>query len=1016
MTSSTFFKAAFLFCAFCLSHILSAQDIKPIKGKWNAGDARDYVGFWKLSQKKGYLDGSGNGTITGITTVLGNAGDVPVTLNYQGDSREEIATYRPSTREMNYFADYSQSGSISYIRAVGNPNDQVITGDWNGDGVDGYALYRPSTRELWYYQNIDSPQPLTSFSVGNPGDIPIAGNWDGLNGDGYALYRPSTRQIIFYQNYNDTQPFTTWGVGNSGDVVIAGDWDGNGTDGIALFRQSSSTDYQFWLYPTIGASPTQSIFFSDTGYASDVTGGRQFFYAQKVPHVDVSGNYRETYDPNLSFVPKGLYHVPQSAYSEVYGAGFNLAFLYPLHYPLDTEGKAKLDATGNKLKIIPYLETTLELNTPFIGKFTGTADLPGVAAPDNSTPLIYYDSNGDNVPDVQFKVGNGHDLPITGDWNGDGKDEYALFRLDKGQILTPQIVYYPDMSTNSLTTISTGDVNDKKIMTGNWDGVGGDGYALYDPNTRRLSYYQNYDDTQWFYRVTLSAADAEDIIFPGDWNGDGRDGYAIYKPALRKFFFYQDYNSTAYIYSQVFGNPGDIPVAGDWDGDGVDGFGVFRSDDVRSRNEIWYYNTLGNTLHSMIFGNPLIENLPKKYCFGIYMGEEYSGRAEAERQTKFTYLSHAYAAYNKPDNSEVMFHVDDHYMDPTDPAANTWWKTFTKMGEAMGHDVYPVQRSATEPSAAAVKSIAAIAKTVEQARIEGNDMLPNWFVAQAFRQTLTNYDFFMPTPEQYKGMVYTGLVHGATGILTFMYADPAFADVGGISSTVNVPVWNKAQAVNQEIDQLKPYLLNVTSPALYNIATNVVPSYESLPIRSVLKLVNGYYVLITVNVTAQPLNAIIQLTTGVAPSDRVVERMFEGTTTQTLAGAINDSYGAFGVHVYKFKAPSGGFGGGRLRPQEEAPAVAKTEKETELLKVYPVPSKGSVNFDIGDVPDAEVTLVLYDGKGQVVKTFHESDPAHKRLLWEGTTDRGDAAQPGIYFYKLSGTSRVIGSGKFILIH
>ncbi len=1011
MTSSTFFKAAFLFCAFCLSHILSAQDIKPIKGKWNAGDARDYVGFWKLSQKKGYLDGSGNGTISGITAVLGFGGDMPLTLNYQGDARDEFALYSPSTRKLVFFQDYSRSTSESYSRVVGNSGDLVITGDWNGDGVDGFAIYDPPTRQLSYFQNIDSPQAFASVVVGSAGDIPLAGNWDGLNGDGFALYTPSTRQIWFFQSFNDTHPFTSRTVGNTGDMITAGDWDGNGTDGIAVFQQPTATGYQFWLFNDISGPATQSIAYADGGYASDISAGRRFFYATQVPHVDVDGNYRTTYSPTLSFFPKALYSVPSSEFGTAYDAGYNLAFVWRTNFVLTPSDKAALDATGNKLKAILYLSASGGI--PLVGKFTGTHDLPGIGSDDGSK-VIYYDSNGDDVPDTQFATGNSTDVPFIGDWNGDGIDEFALFQKTSG----PVIQFFSNMS--GIATLGTPFKNGKStdnIVSGNWDGLSGDGYALYDPTSRFITFYQNYNDTQ--YLSTGTAGQSGDIIFSGDWDGDGKDGYALYRPSTREFFFYQTYNSNTYFLTKTFGNSGDIPVSGDWDGDGKDGFGIYRTDELRSRHEFWYYNDVNNTtaanLRSTTFGHPQFENVPTKYAFGIYAFDEPT--KEESWQQNYDYLTSVYSTFSaKPG---LIFHVDIPYVGSYDPNYNYWWRRFAVLGEVTAHDDYPVSsRGPGSPtSTETVLSVGSIAETVDYARFETNEGKPNWFVPQAFENPTSDpYKFYKPTPEQYKAMVYTGLIHGATGILAFMHDDPRFGSLRGISPTINADLWNETKTVNQEIDVLKPYLLNVTSPALYSIYADVVPSYESLPIRSLLKLVNGYYVLITVNMTKQPVKAIIQLPTGVAPSDRVVERLFEGTTTKTLAGAINDAYGAFGVHVYKFKAPSGGFGGGRLRPQEEAPAVAKTEKGTDVVKVYPVPSKGLINFDIGDVPDSEATLVLYDGKGQVVKTFHENNPAHKRLLWEGTTDHGDASQPGIYFYKLNGNGRVIGSGKFILIH
>ena len=981
-----------------------AQDLLPVKGKWNIADNKEYVGVWKKSHRRGYLDGKGDGTVSGVTTILGNTGDVPVNLNFTGDKREEFALYRPTTRELIFYSDYTQSNSISLTRVVGNTGDKIMTGDWNGDGIDGFALYRPSTREIIYYQNYNSSSSFLTMSTGNPGDVPIVGNWDGVNGDSYALYRPSTREIWFFQNYNDTQPNNRIEIGNPGDTVLPGDWDGNGTDGVGVFRQpgAGSSTYQFWLYNTIGGSPTQSIFWTDVAsYVKDVSAGRKFFYAQKVPHVDKDGNYRTTYDAGLSFVPKGLYNVPPSQFSSVYAAGYNLAFVWPNYYPLSQTDKNVLDATGNNLKTIPYLTTPGGI--PFVGKFTGGRDLPGIASNDGSR-LIYIDSNGDDMPDRQFTTGDPEDVPSVGDWNGDGTDEFALYKPSYRQI-----VYFNSVtSPAAIQTIETGNPGDQPVF-GNWDGIGGDGYALYRPSTRQIWYFQNSGDTQPINMITVG--NTGDKIIVGDWDGDGKDGFATYRPSTREFIFYQQYNSTTPFLTQAMGNPGDIPVSADWDGDGKDGYGVYQTDALQKQHQFWYYNNVTSNanpdLRSITFGNPLFESSTKKYFFGVYAADEPAGR-NTEWQQNYDYLTAVYAAYSGV-NSQVVFHVDIPYVSLQSNADyNYWWKRFAKLGEATAHDDYPI-----DSLASLNKTISSIALTIENARLETSENKPNWFVPQAFEDiTGTDFKFYKPTADQYKAMVYTALVHGATGVLTFAYDDPIFAPLKGISPSSYPDLWNKAKDVNLELDALKPHLLSVTHPSPYNIYTNLMPAYEQAPIRSVLKLMNGYYILMTVNVTKENLNAIIQLPASIAPLNGNVERLFENTTTKIVAGAINDTYTGFGVHIYRFALPGTGGGG--------QPAVAEVSEnsitsESEVLGVYPVPSKGSINFKLGNIPDKSIRLSVYDGRGNVVKIFNEQNPANKTISWDGVGDNSDRIKPGFYLYKLAGDAKTGKMGKFIVI-
>ena len=78
------------------------------------------------------------------------------------------------------------------------------------------------------------------------------------------------------------------------------------------------------------------------------------------------------------------------------------------------------------------------------------------------------------------------DLPVAGDWNGDGKDKIGVFRPDTG-------VFYLDYNGNR--TLDSGDITTSFGMKG-------------------------------------------DEPVAGDWNGDGKDEIGV----LRAGNFYLDYN------------------------------------------------------------------------------------------------------------------------------------------------------------------------------------------------------------------------------------------------------------------------------------------------------------------------------------------------------------------------------------------------------------------------------------------------------------------------------------------
>ena len=81
---------------------------------------------------------------------------------------------------------------------------------------------------------------------------------------------------------------------------------------------------------------------------------------------------------------------------------------------------------------------------------------------------------------------------------------------------------------------------------------------------------------------------------------------------------------------------------------------------------------------------------------------------------------------------------------------------------------------------------------------------------------------------------------------------------------------------------------------------------------------------------------------------------------------------------------------------------------TELLPNYPNPFNPETWIPYRLAEDADVTLTIYDTRGQVVRTFvlgHQSAGAYetrdKAIYWNGRNNSGEPVASGIYFYNLS---------------
>jgi hypothetical protein len=981
-----------------LPSVALSQNLVAIKGKWNTHDSQDHIGAWNPVFQKGYLDGRGQGKITGVTDLLGKPGDIPFTLDFTGDDRDEFGLYRAETRELIFFSDFTQRSSISLIREVANTGDILIPGDWDGDGRDGFALYRPLSRELWFYQDIYAAEPFFRRIIGLPGDIPLSGNWDGKDGDELMLWRKSTGELLYFREISSQGFYRQTHVPSATMQILTGDWDGDGMDEYATFNQKDTEQYEFVLTSASEAKSTAISWHHQWNPVHEISSGRQIFYTQGVPHTDLQGNFVTTYDSATSFFPKGIYNADPAGFDEIHEAGYNLAFLWQTYCPIDASIMKRLDRTGNNLRTILYL--TSPGGKPFIGKFNGKRDLPGIMSA-TGAPFFYVDTNGDNKPDRQFSLGDPGDVAVTGDWDGNRVDEFALYRSS-----TRQLIFVQSIADPIPFYVSEEIQSNAQVVSGDWDGLAGDGFGVFDAAKQKIIFYQQYNDARPFASVSVENAD---VVIPGDWDGDGVDGYATWNRTTATFSFFQSVQSSVAFKVIVQGEAGDVPVSGDWNNDNIDGYGMYRADSSHTTHALHLISSVDAGETTVVkFGNPLIENSPTKYVYGIYAADEPGGK-QSERKQIYKHLEGVYSSYAAA-SPQVLFHTNIPFPSDGNADAREWWKKFAVLGEASVHDDYPVCNTKPE----ALKSIESIALTVEKSRQLNAEAKPNWYVAQGFeKRSGKRFKFYLPEPDQYSAMVFASLVHGSTGVFTFSYSNDLFPEIEGISATKNTQLWLRTKEVNNQLDELKPFLLSPTAASPYAIYAHQAPEVNGSPVRTLLKYYNGYYLLLAVNITNQPLDVTIQLPGDITPGTGEWIDVVENKSDRFLSGAINTSFIPFGVRAFKFKAPvqiSNDF-------KESHQQVRQvSDSESPRSSVYPNPSDQYVIFEVNDQRIRSVNVTIFDSKGQVIQILSQaSDYAGvSRINWDGLTTNGEHVPAGLYYYKIEGEALVIRSGTFVM--
>lgn len=186
------------------------------------------------------------------------------------------------------------------------------------------------------------------------------------------------------------------------------------------------------------------------------------------------------------------------------------------------------------------------------------------------------------MADYTFFYGVPGDVPIFGDWNGDGVATPGAYRAGPGG----GFAYL----TNTLPPNGGVGVADfdyffgapgDEVLVGDWDGNGSDTLGV------------NRDGHIFLANVHGSGGQpvptARDFWFgaPGDravgadTNSNGTDGLIVYRPGTGFSFFLHtipSVNGQAVVAdgTYFFGVPSDRFVAGDWNGDGRDTAGVFR--------------------------------------------------------------------------------------------------------------------------------------------------------------------------------------------------------------------------------------------------------------------------------------------------------------------------------------------------------------------------------------------------------------------------------------------------------
>lgn len=210
---------------------------------------------------------------------------------------------------------------------------------------------------------------------------------------------------------------------------------------------------------------------------------------------------------------------------------------------------------------------------PLVGDFNGDGQ-DEFAIFTGGEWLVDLNGNGAwDQGDLWVRLGSDLDRPVIGDWDGDGKDDIGIFgpEWERDAQVIPNDPGLPD----SDNILRKGHKNTPPTEQSATDGK----RLLKKTSQGKL----RADVIDHVFRYGSAA----DVPLAGDWNGDGIDAIAIFRNGQWLLDLDGDGRWTDRDELFEFGQPGDIPIVADFNGDGFDELAVVRGD-------VWIIDTDGD--------------------------------------------------------------------------------------------------------------------------------------------------------------------------------------------------------------------------------------------------------------------------------------------------------------------------------------------------------------------------------------------------------------------------------------